>query len=155
MNMNMDESCHGYAAILASGELEIQALECAMNLWEVIEQLEHGEVQWIHDKYGLQQGLATHSMWPKIKITINHRKRLYHQLMDPSEFNGDKDQFFKFFVTTCNVCSQKQKADYNQLEMVPYWLIVKAVPHRDKDIQEEKESTAYHSGAGSFSSEFW
>ncbi|KAF8223991.1 hypothetical protein L208DRAFT_1411049 [Tricholoma matsutake] len=155
MNTITDESRHGDATILASGELEIQALERAMNLREVIEQLERGEVRRIRDKYGPQQGRAAHSMWPKIKVTINRRERLYHQLMDPSEFKGDKDRFFKFFATTRNLRSQKRKADDNQLEMVPYRLVVEAVPHRDKDIQEEKESTAYHDGAGSFSSELW
>ncbi|KAF8230491.1 hypothetical protein L208DRAFT_1378502 [Tricholoma matsutake] len=95
-----------------------------------------------------RQGCTAHSMWPKIKVTINHCERLYHQLMDPSEFNRDKDWFFKFFATARN-------ADDNQLEMVPYQLIIEAVLHRDKDIQEEKESTAYHDGAGSFSSELW
>jgi hypothetical protein len=64
---------HADAAILASGELDIQALERAMNLREVIEQLERGDVQRIRDKYGLQQGRAAHPMWQRIKVTINHR----------------------------------------------------------------------------------
>jgi hypothetical protein len=147
---------HGDAAILMSGELEIQALERATNLQEVIEQLERGEVRWIGDKYGPQQGCATHSMWLKIKVTINRRERLYHQLRDPSEFNGDKDRFFKFFTTTTrNIRSRKRKADENQLEMVPYRLVVKAIPHGDKDIREERESAAYCDEAGSFSSHLW
>jgi hypothetical protein len=81
------------AAVLASGELDIQALEHATNLRELIEQLEHGDVQRICDKYGPQQGHMAHPMWSKIKVTINRRERLYHQLMDPGEFNGDKEQF--------------------------------------------------------------
>ena len=145
----------GDAAILTSGELEIQALERATNLQEVIDQLEHGEVQQIRDKYGPQQGRAAHSMWPKIKVTINRRERLYHQLMDPNEFDGDKDQFFKFFVTTCNARNRKRKANDDQLEMVPYHLFVEAVPHRDKDIREERKSAAYHDESGSFSSQLW
>jgi hypothetical protein len=43
-------------AILTSGELEIQALERATNLPEVIKQLERGDVQRIRDMYGPQQG---------------------------------------------------------------------------------------------------
>jgi hypothetical protein len=42
-----------------------------------------------------------------------------------------------------------------QLEMVPYRLIVEAVPHRDKDIREERESAAYCNETGSFSSQLW
>jgi hypothetical protein len=154
-NTITNEFRHGDAAILASGELEIQALERAMNLQEVIEQLKRGEVRQIQDKYGPQQGRAAHSMWPKIKITINRRERLYHQLMDPREFNGDKDRFFKFFATTRNIRNRKRKADDNQSETVPYRLVVEAVLHRDKDIREERESTAYCDETGSFSSQLW
>jgi len=39
--------------------------------------------------------------------------------------------------------------------MVPYWLIVEAVPHQDKDIQEERQSPMYQDEAGSFSSQHW
>jgi hypothetical protein len=63
---------HADAAILASGELDIQALESATNLreFEVIEQLERGDVQRIRDKYGPQQGRAAHPVWRRIKVTI-------------------------------------------------------------------------------------
>ena len=144
-------------AILASGQLDIQALEHATNLWEVIDQLECGDVQRIRDKYGPQEGRAAHSMWPKIKVTINRRERLYHQLMDPSEFGGNKDHFFEFFTVAHDVLAhgRKRKANRDDPEMVPYRLIVEAVPHRDKDIQEERQSPMYQDEAGSFSSQHW
>ena len=85
--------CHHLMLRLASGELEIQALEHATNLWEMVKQLEQGHVQWIRKKYSPWQGHAADQMWPRIKVTINHCERLYHQLMDLSEFNGDKKWF--------------------------------------------------------------
>jgi hypothetical protein len=152
---NANRFRHGDATILTSGELEIQALERATNLREVIDQLDHGEVQRIRDEYGPRQGRAAQSMWPKIKVTINRRERLYHQLMDPNEFNGDKDRFFEFFETPYSTRNRKRKANDNQLEMVPYRLVVEAVPHRDKDIREERESASYHDETGSFSGQIW
>jgi hypothetical protein len=130
---------HADATILASGELDIQALECVMNLWEVIEQLEHGDMQQIHDKDGLQQGCVAHPMWQRIKVTINHCEHLHCQLVDPGEFDGDKEWFLGFFSVAHNKLthSQKHKKDNeNKLaqEMLPYWLIVEAVPHQDKEV---------------------
>ena len=155
---SMNES-PGDAAILASGELEIQALEHATNLREVVEQLERGDVQWICDKYSPRQGRAADRMWLRIKVTVNCRERLYHQLMDPSEFNGDKERFFKFFMATHSMLAQGRKRKANgpegNPEMVPYQLIVEAIPHRDKDIRKEKESPAYLDETSSFSSPHW
>jgi hypothetical protein len=149
----------GDAAILASGELEIQVLEHATNLREVVEQLERGDVQQIHDKYSTQQGRAADQMWPRIKVTVNRHERLYHQLMDPSGFNGDKDRFFKFFMATHSMLARGRKQKANDFEgnpeLVPYWLIVEAIPHRNKDIREEKGSTAYLDETNSFSSPLW
>jgi len=88
-----ENDSHADAAILASGKLDIQALERAVNLQEVIEQLERGDVQRIRDKNGPQQGRAAHPMWRRIKVTINRREHLHRQLVDPGEFDGDKKRF--------------------------------------------------------------
>ena len=149
----------GDEAILASGELVIEALEHATNLREVVEQLERGDVQRIRDKYGPQQGRASDRIWARIKVTVNRRERLYHQLKDPGEFNDDKDHFFKFFTATRNTSmpatGRKRKVAEGDLGMVPYRRIVEAIPHRDKDIQEERGSPAYWDETGTFSSQRW
>ena len=152
----------GDGAILASCELVIESLEHATNLQEVVEQLERGDVQRIRDKYGPRQGRASDQIWPRIKVTVNCRERLYHQLKDPGEFNSDKEHFFKFFTAThpsntsnTPATGRKRKAAEGDLGMVPYRRIVEAIPHRDKDIREERESPAYRDETGSFSGQRW
>jgi hypothetical protein len=39
--------------------------------------------------------------------------------------------------------------------MVPYRRVVEAIPHRDKDIREEREDRAYRDENGSFSIQRW
>jgi hypothetical protein len=98
-------------------------------------------------------------MWPRIKVTVNCCEMLYHQLMDLSEFNGNKDSFFKFFMATHSMLAQGWKRKANDFEgnpeLVPYRLISKAILHREKDIREEKGSLAYLDETNSFSSPLW
>jgi hypothetical protein len=120
-----------------------------MNLREVIEQLERGDVQRIRDKYGPQQGCAAHPMWGRIKVTINRHERLHRQLVDPGEFDGDKERFLEFFAVARNKLTHRRKRkkdNEDELEMLPYRLVVEAVPHRDKDIREEKKRPMYCDG---------
>jgi len=125
----------------------------------VVEQLERGDVQRIRDKYGPRQGRASDRMWARIKVTVNRRERIYHQLKDPGEFNSDKEHFFKFFTATRNTSmpatGRKRTPAEGDSGMVPYRRIVEAIPHRDKDIREERESPAYRDETGSFSSQRW
>ena len=132
-------------------------MEHATNLREVIEQLERGDVQHIRDMYGPQKGRMTDRMWSKVKVTINHLERLYHQLKDAGELDGDKERFFGFFTVTCNLPAQgrKRKATEDDSEMVPYRRVVETIPHPDKDIREERENRAYQDENRSFSIKCW
>ncbi|KAF8238263.1 hypothetical protein L208DRAFT_1375277 [Tricholoma matsutake] len=111
--------------ICTNKSLDSQVLEHATNLLEVVEQLEWGDVQWIRDMYGPQQGWAADRMWPKIKVIINRHERIYHQLMDPREFNCNKEWFFKFFMAMHSMPAwgRKHKVNQGDSEMVPYRLI--------------------------------
>ena len=149
-------------AILASGKLDIQALTRAANLREVIEQMERGDVERIRDKYGPREGRPSDPMWASIKVTVNRRERLYHQLMDPGEFGGNKEQFFAFFASPRGTAEngsshRKRKADDDELsaDTIPFRLVTEAIPRRDKDIKLEREKPEYRSEGGSFSIERW
>jgi len=156
----MGEEHRGDAAVLASGKLEIQALNRVTNLREVIEQIERGDVQRIREKYGPQRGRPGHPIWPSIKSTVNRRERVYHQLMDACEFGGDKERFFAFFRSrqdneaTPLTNTRKRKADESP-NTLPFRLIAEAIPHRDKDIGMEKSQVQYRDEVGSFSDERW
>jgi len=141
----------GDAAGLASGKLEIQALNRVTDLRGVIDQVECGGVQRIRDEYGPRRGRAPHPVWSTIKGTINRHERVYHQLVDPGEFAGNKERFFAFFADPRR---QKRKADEGS-NLIPYRLVAEAIPPRDKDIRQEKEGAKYRDEAGLFSVQRW
>ncbi|KAF8060117.1 hypothetical protein FPV67DRAFT_1453087 [Lyophyllum atratum] len=120
------------AAVFASVEQQIQALNRASNLRDVIAQVESGAVAWMRDLYGPQEGHSAHPLWKRMKVTINRREKVFSQLMDPLEFAGNKERFFAFFASACSKlpAPKKQKARNNQNEaetMLPYRLVVEAV----------------------------
>ena len=138
----------GDKAILASGELVIEALEHAMNLQEVVEQLERGDVQRIRDKYGPQQGRASDRIWPRIKVTVNRRERLYHQLKDPGEFNSDKERFFKFFTATNHTSMPAGGRKRKVVTRGWYLTVALSKPFRIVTRTFEKREGAQHTGMG-------
>ena len=58
-------------AVLPACQLELDTLSCASSLYEVIEQVEEGQVQQIWDKYGPKKGHPSHLLWENIKSTVN------------------------------------------------------------------------------------
>lgn len=151
-------TCANDAAILASGNLEVEALERASGLIDALDQLERGDVKHMRDKYGPQPGRPHNPLWAKIKVSVSRRERLHHQLNDPKEFNGDKLRFLDFFASAPRRPSKhtrkgKGKAEGGQYP--PFRLLVEAIPHRDHDIAEEKAKPHYQGQDGSFSEMAW
>jgi hypothetical protein len=149
--------CHD-AAVLASVERDIESLHRATNLRDVITQVKDGSVARMRGLYGPQKGHAAHSLWPRMKVTINRREKLFTQLMDPREFSGDEERFFAFFTSACSKLqkSRRRKGDGNDSDTVPYQLIVEAISHCNQDIQEKKKKACYlDPTVGSFSIEAW
>ncbi|KAJ7497856.1 hypothetical protein B0H11DRAFT_2384663 [Mycena galericulata] len=140
--------------ILASGGVNVEALNRADGLREVVAQLKSGAVAKIRALYGPQTGRATNPMWAKIKVTITRRERLQGEL--DAEFHGDLEKFFSFFTTTDIRAGKKGKSRQPAEKLRPMRLVVQAIPHRDKDLEAEiqKLLEKYHHG-GVFSQEMW
>lgn len=139
--------------ILSSGALNIEALKRADGLREVITQVRTGVVANMRDLYGPKQGRATNPMWANIKGTITRRERLASELN--TEFNGNTEKFFAFFTFVPEVGGKKRKATTASVEKLrPLRLVVQAIPHRNKDLQHEKESNNYQQD-GVFSDQLW
>ena len=51
--------------------------------------------------------------------------------------------------------AQKRKSDSADNEMVPFRLVAESIPHRNKDIKEEKRAVKYFNTTGSHSTEIW
>jgi hypothetical protein len=81
-------------------------------------------------------------VWAKVKGTINHRERVYEQLV--KEFRGDKDWFFLFFVIVPG-----------EEALHPYRKIAEAIPWMSKDIEAEMAQPAYRDAGGAFLKVLW
>ena len=145
------------AAILASGKMDVEALERAANLGDVIDQLEQGDFRHIWEKYGPHPGRPCNPLWTRIKVTICRCEPLHQQLTDPREFGNDKQHFLDFFASTPRRPSKctwagKEKAGE---QYPPFRLLVEAIPHCDHDIAEEKAKSQYLGEDGTFSETVW
>ncbi|KAF8350945.1 hypothetical protein F5887DRAFT_875801 [Amanita rubescens] len=138
------------AAILASSKMDLEALERAANLIDVIDQLERGDVKHMREKYGPQPGRPSNPFWAKIKVTICRCERLHHRLTDPKEFNGNKQHFLDFFAS-----APSQRGWEGEPHYPPVHLLAEAIPHRDHDITEEKAKPKYQGEDGNFSEAAW
>ncbi|KAJ7444235.1 hypothetical protein B0H11DRAFT_2342832 [Mycena galericulata] len=123
--------------ILASGGVNVEALNRADGLREVVAQLKSG---------------ACGKDPSTIKVTITRRERLQGGL--DAEFHGDLEKFFSFFTTTDIRAGKKGKSRQPAEKLRPMRLVVQAIPHRDKDLEAEKLLEKYHHG-GVFSQEMW
>jgi hypothetical protein len=141
------------AAILASGKMDVEALERAANLVDVIDQLERGDVRCMREKYGPQPGRPHNLLWTKIKVTICRHECLHQQLTNPREFNGDKQHFLDFFASAPRRPSKRTHAGKEKAgeQYPPFRLLVEAIPHCDRDIAEEKAKPQYLGEEGAFS----
>jgi hypothetical protein len=136
--------------------MDIQALNTANGLRDVIEQVESGQVKRIRDLYGpkSKKNTATDTTgvsWNKIKGTITKRERIYDQLV--KQFGGDKDRFFDFF--TIQGTSRKRKNRNGNDELQALRKVADAIPHCMGDVTREKEMAIYLNSSGQFSNELW
>jgi hypothetical protein len=122
------------AGMLAACSLDIETLTRADGLREVIAQIESGKVQAIRDKYGPRSKRPGDPMWPKIKVAVTRRERVY--TLFKKEFNGDKEHFFSFF-------SKKQHKGNEGCSLEAFRTVVEAIPHMEKDLCAEKEKPEY------------
>jgi len=143
------------AGMLAACGPDIEALTRADGLRDVIAQIESGQVQAIRDKYGPQPKRDKYGpqpkhpadpMWPKIKVAVTRRERLY--ALFKKEFGGNKEHFFDFF-------SKKQRKGNRSCSLEAFRAIVEAIPHMEMDLRAEMERPDYEDSAGSFSEAMW
>lgn len=149
------------AAALDSCLIDIESLERATGLQDVIRQVEDGDVERIRKRYGPQVGRETNRQWAKIKGAVTKRERLYRDVLH-GDFGGDKDKFFAFFQTppeeVSQYGSQRHKALLNNSIEVfrPFRLVVEAIPRRRKDIDAERAMPQYlDTENGEFSDTLW
>jgi hypothetical protein len=133
-----------HAGVLVACSLDIEALTRANGLSDVIVQMESRKVQAIHDKYRPQSKRLADPMWPKIKVAVTRRERLY--TLFKKEF--DKTHFFAFF-------SRKQHKGNGGCLLEAFWAIVEAIPYMEKDIRAEKENPDYADINSGFSKITW
>ncbi|KAG1722935.1 uncharacterized protein EDB91DRAFT_1209957 [Suillus paluster] len=125
-------------AVLNSCQLDIESIQCAQDLCDAIQQVEDGTVSRVHERYGPRDGRATDEMWGHLKGKITKRERLYGLLA--GAFEGDRDRFFEYFTPT----------------LVALRMVVEAIPHCQKDLQDERRNTRYVDlVSGKFSKELW
>jgi hypothetical protein len=150
------ESLNGQADLLRTCNVDIQALETANGLRDVISQVESGQVRMIRDLYGPKSTKSTTPVtvkWKNIKGSITKRERIYDQLM--TQFNGDKARFFDFFTIrdTSTVRKRKRKAEGGELRAMRK--VVEAIPHCMADVTSEMRKPQYLDSSGQFSGELW
>ncbi|KAF8071620.1 hypothetical protein FPV67DRAFT_1447145 [Lyophyllum atratum] len=147
-----NRTCDG--DILAACLARMKALEQANGLEEVISQVERGEVAKMREEFGPEaRNKGGKPQWRTLKGTINKRERIYKQLI--TEFRGDKERFFTFFTFEQEPQKGKRKIDEGHRQLRSSNKVAEAIPHRDKDLKEEKESTEYWDASGRFSQHLW
>lgn len=136
------------AELLATCQMDIEALTKANGLEDVIAQVQSGEVQRIREKYGpdLKHRRAI-PKWSSIKSTLNRRERVFGVLRD--DFNNDEARFFAFFKLTST--AGKRPTTYQSVRK-----IAGALPHMREDVNEEKAAVQYQDPqSGIFSDALW
>jgi hypothetical protein len=148
------------AALLRSYAVMIADLNRAQNLRDAISQVESGGVQDLRDRYGPKDGrFGADPLWKNLKGKVTKRERLHTLLID--QFRGDHDRFFDFFTITSPVVPSKggKRKVSDTLEgehMVALRLVVEAIPHCCRDMEEVRARTEYiDPGNGQFSEEHW
>ena len=149
-------------AVLSSCRLDIESIQRVQGLRDAIEQVESGAVGRVRERYGPKDGRAADEMWGRLKGKITKRERLYSLLT--GAFEGDKDSFFEYFtVSTRSKChsavQMKQcsgKQGRSEHKLVALRLVVEAIPHCQKDLEDERKDARYvDQMTGQFSDELW
>lgn len=83
---------------LESCQIAVKSLGRAKNLRDVISQVKSGEVQHFRTMFGPSEDgkRRAHEDWGSLNTTITRRECIYQQLI--TEFEGNEEQFFKFFA---------------------------------------------------------
>ncbi|KII89593.1 hypothetical protein PLICRDRAFT_107715 [Plicaturopsis crispa FD-325 SS-3] len=146
------------AELLKACEIDMEVLNRASCLQDVLEQVDRGDVARIREKYGPKtENRNATSMWPRIKQTVTRRERIAHELQE--HFHGDKEKFLAFFTLSSDDSSsvgrkRKGKGKEGAVTTQPYQLVVEAIPKRKKDLASEREQQMYWA-SGEFSSDLW
>jgi len=145
--------------VLNSCHLDIENIQRAQDLRDAIEQVENGAVSRVRECYGPRDGRAADEMWGRLKGKITKRERLYALLT--GAFKGDKDNFFDYFtIPESPGCKNKKqrssKGSHCRRKLVGLRLVVEAIPHCQKDLQDERRNAVYVDPvSGCFSEELW
>lgn len=133
--------------LLATCHMDIEALNRANGLEDVIRQVQSGEVQRIREKYGpdLKHRRAI-PKWNSIKSTLNRRERVFGVLQD--DFNNDEARFFAFFELASTA---GRPTTYQSVRK-----IAGALPRMREDVNAEKAAVQYQdTQSGIFSDALW
>jgi hypothetical protein len=150
------------ADLLQTCTVDIQALNTANGLRDVISQVESGQVQRIRDLYGPKPMKTTATTittitttptvkWKNIKGTITKRERIYEQF--DSQFKKDKNRFFNFFIIQDTSRKRKHKGGDEELQAMRK--VVEAIPRCKADVKSEMKRQIYLDSSGQFSDELW
>ena len=148
--------------VLHSCQLDIENIQHAQDLRDAVEQVENGAVSHVHEHYGPRDDRAADEMWDRLKGKIMKHERLYALLTNA--FKGDKDSFFDYFtISESTGCKNKKQCSPSNLKgshcghkLVGLHLVVEAIPHCQKDLQDERRNAVYVDPVSScFSEELW
>jgi len=145
--------------VLNSCQLDIENIQHAQDLHNAVEQVENGAVSHVCEHYGPRDGRAADEMWGCLKGKITKCKRLYALLTNA--FKGDKVSFFDYFtISKSTGCKNKKqcssKGSHCGHKLVGLCLVVEAIPHCQKDLQDERRNAVYVDPvSGCFSEELW
>ncbi|TFY75231.1 hypothetical protein EWM64_g8783 [Hericium alpestre] len=140
--------------VLDAAQANIKRLRQAVDLRDVIKQVEDGLVPEMRELYGPPPGqrkAVDPVAWDGIKVTVNRHECLHEQLM--GEFGGDKDHFFAFFAVEPR---KLKKGGDTGRDLRPIRLVAEAIRHMSDDVQDEMRAQEYvDPRTGTFSHERW
>jgi hypothetical protein len=137
---------------------DIQALDTANGLRDVIFQVESGQVKAIRELYDPKHGskpkkntivTPTVVKWKNIKGTITKREHIYEQLI--TQFKRDKHRFFNFFTIQDTSRKCKHKNEDEKLQAMRK--VVEAIPHCAANVNKERQRQVYLDSSNQFSNE--
>jgi len=147
------------AAALTSTDADIIALAQVDDIRGAISQCEDGLVDRLYKRYGPsmtasgKRGQAD-PYWTHIKVKVTCRQRVFEQLTQ--DFSGDKDKFYAFLAEAeDHRMPSRNPSDGDLPRLVPFRLFAEAIPHRNRDLKEERSKEEYLAEDGTFSRAHW
>ncbi len=142
--------------VLAAGKAEIQAIERASGLRDIL--LQREEVARLRNLYGPKTDTREPSnpLWSQMKMALTRRERIYNEL--DTQFGGDSARFLKFFTKSEPVVPRKRKRPHDldpKESLQPFRRVVEAIKRRNNDISTEKRQAVYLTASHEFSQSLW